>query len=172
MAIVIVITIPGKARPRCHIGARAPAAGSVNAENGPTTLEYKVIERTLRHLGLWGEEVRVCSGADPPPEPIVEPWFDDPFPDCDTEPVTVSSTWSLTSPCHSVTPFAMERQAFGFGLPPTRGRAESDFPSLKLRRETVEIVVNQGLREDRRRRAYSNTWRSPSKVRPFPLSRT
>ena len=93
------------------------------------------------HLGLWEEEVRVCSGTDPPPEPIVEPWFDDPFPAClgaakrrrdyDTELVTGSATWSLTSPCHFVTPFAMERQAFGFGLPPTRGRAESDFLPLR-----------------------------------------
>ena len=57
-------------------------------------IEQEVIERILRHLELWEEEVRVCSGTDPPPEPIVEPWFDDPCPDCDTEPVTVSATWA------------------------------------------------------------------------------
>jgi len=56
-----------------------------------------VIERILRHLGLWpalrslgagGEEgVRVHAGADPPARTIIEPWMDDPFPDYDTEPV-------------------------------------------------------------------------------------
>jgi hypothetical protein len=46
-----------------------------------------VIERILRHLGLWQEGVRVHAGADPPARTIIEPWMDDPFPDYDTEPV-------------------------------------------------------------------------------------
>ncbi len=46
-----------------------------------------VIERILGHLGLWAQGVRVHSGTDPPDEPVIEPWLDDPFPDYDTEPV-------------------------------------------------------------------------------------
>ena len=46
-----------------------------------------MIEKILRHLGLWEEGVRVHTGTDPPGEPTVEPWFDDPFPDYDIEPV-------------------------------------------------------------------------------------
>jgi Zn finger protein HypA/HybF involved in hydrogenase expression len=63
--------------------------------------EEKVIERILRHLGLWEEPVDVSRG---PPEPILElfreetiielcsdsaPWeeFPDPFPDYHSEPV-------------------------------------------------------------------------------------
>jgi hypothetical protein len=48
-----------------------------------------VIERILRHLGLWEAGVRVESARDPPEpaEPIIEPWLDDPFPDYDHEPV-------------------------------------------------------------------------------------
>jgi hypothetical protein len=48
-----------------------------------------VIERILRHLGLWEAGVRVESARDPPDpaEPIIEPWIDDPFPDYDHEPV-------------------------------------------------------------------------------------
>jgi hypothetical protein len=47
-----------------------------------------VIERILRHLGLWQERgVRVHSGTDPPGETTLDPWPDDPFPDYDTEPV-------------------------------------------------------------------------------------
>ena len=45
-----------------------------------------VIERILRHLGLWKEGVRVHAGADPP-SLILEPWLEDPFPDYDTEPI-------------------------------------------------------------------------------------
>ena len=41
----------------------------------------------LWSLGLWEEGVRVHTGSDPPPSPVVEPWLDDPFPDYDTEPV-------------------------------------------------------------------------------------
>jgi hypothetical protein len=44
-----------------------------------------VIERILRHLGLWQEGVRVHSGTDPPGETTLDPWLDDPFPDYDTE---------------------------------------------------------------------------------------
>jgi hypothetical protein len=46
-----------------------------------------VIERILRHLGLWPQGVRIPSGADPPSPTVSEPWLDDPFPDYDTEPV-------------------------------------------------------------------------------------
>ena len=46
-----------------------------------------VIERILRHLGLWEQGVRVHSGTDPPSPPFIEPCLDDPFPDYDTEPV-------------------------------------------------------------------------------------
>jgi len=60
-----------------------------------------VIERILRHLGLWQQGVRVSATTGPPteimdrvipPSPVgyggqAEPWRDDPFPDYDTEPV-------------------------------------------------------------------------------------
>jgi hypothetical protein len=48
-----------------------------------------VIERILRHLGLWEAGVRVDSARDPPQpaEPIIEAWLEDPFPDYDHEPV-------------------------------------------------------------------------------------
>ncbi|MBJ7259720.1 MAG: transposase [Chthoniobacterales bacterium] len=51
--------------------------------------QANVIERILRHLGLWEAGVRVESARDPPApdEPIIEPWLDDPFPDYDHEPV-------------------------------------------------------------------------------------
>jgi hypothetical protein len=62
--------------------------------------ERAVIERILRHLGLWEQGVRVTPARAPPevagrvipPSPIgyggqAEPWLDDPFPDYDTEPV-------------------------------------------------------------------------------------
>ena len=44
--------------------------------------EADVIKRILRHLGLWEAGVRVESARDPPepPEPVIEPWLDDPFP--------------------------------------------------------------------------------------------
>ena len=48
--------------------------------------EREVIEKILRHLGLWEEGVRVHTGTDPPSETTVEPWLHDPFPDYDTEP--------------------------------------------------------------------------------------
>ena len=45
-----------------------------------------LIERILRHLGLWQE-----WGTDPPGETTLDPWLDDPFPDYDTEPVMAFS---------------------------------------------------------------------------------
>jgi hypothetical protein len=50
-----------------------------------------VIERILRHLGLWQEGVRVHSGTNSPGETTLDPWLDDPFPDYDTEPVVAFS---------------------------------------------------------------------------------
>jgi len=48
-----------------------------------------VIERILRHLGLWQQGVRVGPARAPPElaDRVIEPWLDDPFPDYDTEPV-------------------------------------------------------------------------------------
>ena len=48
-----------------------------------------VIERNLRHLGLWEQGVRVSPARAPPEiaEWVIEPCCDDPFPDYDTEPV-------------------------------------------------------------------------------------
>jgi hypothetical protein len=47
-----------------------------------------VIERILRHLGLWQQGVRVMPSRAPPAnETVSEHWLDDPFPDYDTEPV-------------------------------------------------------------------------------------
>jgi hypothetical protein len=46
--------------------------------------EEDVIERILRHLGLWQEGLRVHSGTDPPGETTLNRWLDDPFPDYDT----------------------------------------------------------------------------------------
>jgi len=45
-----------------------------------------VIERILRHLGLWQQGVRVTAGPDPPGELIIEPCLDDVSPDYDTDP--------------------------------------------------------------------------------------
>jgi hypothetical protein len=52
--------------------------------------ERDVIERILRHLGLW-EGVRVSPARDPPKiaDRVIEPDSDHPFPDYDTEPVMV-----------------------------------------------------------------------------------
>lgn len=51
--------------------------------------QAEVIERILRHLGLWEAGVRVESARDPPEpdEPVIETWLDDPFPNYDHEPV-------------------------------------------------------------------------------------
>ena len=48
-----------------------------------------VIERILRHLGLWEQGVRDLPARAPPEvaEWVIEPCYDDPFPDYDTEPV-------------------------------------------------------------------------------------
>jgi hypothetical protein len=46
-----------------------------------------VIERILRHLGLWQQGVRVTPTTGPPRQTVTDPWLDDPFPDYDTEPV-------------------------------------------------------------------------------------
>ena len=51
--------------------------------------DREVIERILRHLGLWDQGVRVTPATGPPPQTVIEPWLDDPFPDYDTEPVTI-----------------------------------------------------------------------------------
>ena len=51
--------------------------------------DQAVIERILRHLGLWEQGVRVFP-AQAPPEPadwVIEQCLDDPFPDYDREPV-------------------------------------------------------------------------------------
>jgi len=55
--------------------------------------ERPVIERILRHLGLWEQGVRVATARAPPElaDRVIEPWLDDPFPDYDTEPVYLSS---------------------------------------------------------------------------------
>ena len=64
-----------------------------HSSNQQTTvpLAFAVIERILRHLGLWEAGVRVDAARDPPDaepvEPVIEPWLDDPFPNYDTEPV-------------------------------------------------------------------------------------
>ena len=47
--------------------------------------EQAVIERILRHLGLWQEGVRVSSGPDPPADWVIEPCFDDATPDYNTD---------------------------------------------------------------------------------------
>ena len=68
------------------------AAEEANNEEGQAVQlidEREVVERILRHLGLWEQGVRVHTGADPPPECTIEPWLDDPFPDYDTEPVPI-----------------------------------------------------------------------------------
>ena len=48
--------------------------------------ERELIERILRHLGLWQQGVRVESGPDPPGELVIEPCLDDVSPDYDTDP--------------------------------------------------------------------------------------
>ncbi|MDA1088533.1 MAG: hypothetical protein O2901_16160 [Verrucomicrobia bacterium] len=51
--------------------------------------DREVIERILRHLGLWEQGIRVTPATGPPRQTVIEPWLDDPFPDYDTEPVTI-----------------------------------------------------------------------------------
>ena len=64
--------------PRCQKGMRIVSLIDDQA----------VIERILRHLGLWEQGVRVSPVRAPPviAEWVIEPWMDDPFPDYDTEP--------------------------------------------------------------------------------------
>jgi len=49
-----------------------------------------VIEKILRHLKLWPERsAPACLSRAPPPagvDRVIEPFFDDPFPDYDTAP--------------------------------------------------------------------------------------
>jgi hypothetical protein len=54
-------------------------------------IHTNIVQTYLRHLGLWEAGVRVDAARDPPApaEPVIEPWLDDPFPDYDTEPVTM-----------------------------------------------------------------------------------
>jgi hypothetical protein len=50
--------------------------------------EHEVIERILRHLGLWEAGVRLNPSRAPPDvERIVELFPDDPFPDYSMDPV-------------------------------------------------------------------------------------
>ena len=58
--------------------------------------ERDVIEKILRHLGLWEPSVRAVPARDPPGEEFVragsDPWLDeDPFADCEQEPVIMAS---------------------------------------------------------------------------------
>ncbi len=48
--------------------------------------EREVIERILRHLGLWQQGVRVIPGPDPPGDWVIEPCLDETLPDYDTDP--------------------------------------------------------------------------------------
>ena len=73
-----------------HYGTHSPHCG---AEMKLIALidDGEVIEKILRHLDLWPEQAAPSrlSRAPPPDggERIIEPYFDDPFPDYDTEPV-------------------------------------------------------------------------------------
>ncbi len=42
--------------------------------------DQAVIERILRHLGLWQQGVRVVPGTDPPADWVIEPCFYDALP--------------------------------------------------------------------------------------------
>ena len=109
-----------------------------------------VIERILRHLGLWQEGVRVHPGTDPPGETTLDRWLDDPFPDYDTEPAMAfsgSARVRLSHPlfsgpasqlsgghkpfdfrahfCHSA---PIETHAFGFRLRANDPEGQKRFP--------------------------------------------
>jgi hypothetical protein len=45
-----------------------------------------MIERILRHLGLWQQGIRVASGPAPPADWVIEPCFDEATSDYDTDP--------------------------------------------------------------------------------------
>jgi hypothetical protein len=53
--------------------------------------DRSVIEKILRHLKLWPEQTALaCLSRAPPPtgvDRVIDPFFDDPFPDDDAEPV-------------------------------------------------------------------------------------
>ena len=53
--------------------------------------DQSVIEKIIRHLKLWPAQAEPpCLSRAPPPtgvDRVIEPFFDDPFPDYDTEPV-------------------------------------------------------------------------------------
>lgn len=58
--------------------------------------ERDVIERILRYLGLWSGGSSARPARDPPVEEsietVIKDWLDDdPFPDCDDEPVIMAS---------------------------------------------------------------------------------
>jgi len=71
---------------RIPASRRSASGGNVHRSRRVLPDEREVIEKILRHLGLWEEGVRVHTGTDPPSETTVEPWLHDPFPDYDTEP--------------------------------------------------------------------------------------
>ena len=80
-----LIAHPHQMFPRAKVAVKAFTTGEMRIVS--LIDEEDVIERILRHLGLWQEGVRVHSGTDPPGETTLDPWLDDPFPDYDTEPV-------------------------------------------------------------------------------------
>ena len=79
----------------CHLtfGSARPGVGGATQLADKLSLidDRDVIERVLRHLGLWEQGVRVHTGADPPAEYTLEPWLEDPFPDYETEPVLANA---------------------------------------------------------------------------------
>jgi hypothetical protein len=36
--------------------------------------DREVIERILRHLGLWGQGLRMTPATGPPRQTVIEPW--------------------------------------------------------------------------------------------------
>jgi hypothetical protein len=85
--------IPSKSRPKGDSlsEGQPPRGGPLGQQMRIVAVidEAAVIERILRHLGLWEAGVRVDATRDPPdpPGPVIEPWLHDPFPDYDHEPV-------------------------------------------------------------------------------------
>jgi hypothetical protein len=59
-----------------------------------------VIERILRHLGLWQQGIRVASGPAPPADWVIEPCFDDATPDyeTDSDPIYVNGSSIAAGP--------------------------------------------------------------------------
>lgn len=56
----------------------------MSAERIVSLRDRTVIERILRHLGLWQQGVRVSPARNPSgiADRVIEPDFDDPFPAC------------------------------------------------------------------------------------------